>query len=68
MKEVRQIVGDATRTRRLPRLSALLCTGLLLLGCGQRGPLFLPAPAVTATPAGAAAPATPNAPVAAPVP
>ena len=31
------------RTRQLPRLTLLICT-LLLAGCGQTGPLYLPEP------------------------
>ncbi|MDX2456761.1 MAG: lipoprotein [Gammaproteobacteria bacterium] len=31
------------RTRRTPRLILLICT-LLLAGCGQTGPLYLPEP------------------------
>jgi predicted small lipoprotein YifL len=31
------------RTRQIPPLSLLICT-LLLAGCGQTGPLYLPEP------------------------
>ncbi|MBT9550224.1 MAG: lipoprotein [Hydrogenophaga sp.] len=36
---------------------ALLATALMASGCGQKGPLFMPSPASTATPKPSAAPA-----------
>ena len=54
--------------RRATALAALLMGGLLLVGCGQKGPLVLPAAAPAearaANPSQAIAPRTDSAPIA----
>jgi predicted small lipoprotein YifL len=45
MFDLHRILGRTAHTQRLATGSALLCAGLLLSGCGQKGPLFLPATA-----------------------
>ncbi|GLS15728.1 LPS translocon maturation chaperone LptM [Hydrogenophaga electricum] len=40
----RQILGSPDSLTRSAAVAALFCTGLLLAGCGQKGPLYLPAP------------------------
>ncbi len=52
-KRVFEILGAAPDGKRRAALSALVAAGLLLAGCGQKGPLMLPsaAPAKLKTPA-----------------
>jgi len=59
MLDMHRILGLAAHTIRRATLTALLGTGLLVSGCGQKGPLFLPATATsTAQPASAETDAT----------
>ncbi|MFT5934016.1 MAG: putative small lipoprotein YifL [Hydrogenophaga sp.] len=63
-QRVNEILGAGPGGRRCTALAALMVAGLLLAGCGQKGPLTLPsaAPAKvqTALPAAASAPAADN--------
>jgi predicted small lipoprotein YifL len=49
MLDLHRILGGTACAGRKCALAALLGGGLLLAGCGQKGPLFLPA-AKSATP------------------
>ncbi|WP_371130237.1 lipoprotein [Hydrogenophaga sp.] len=51
MLDLHRILGATALAGRPFTLAALLGAGLLLSGCGQKGPLFLPATASTAQPA-----------------
>ncbi|WP_416142159.1 LPS translocon maturation chaperone LptM [Hydrogenophaga sp.] len=42
MLDLHRILGAAASVSRLLALASLLGVGLLLVGCGQKGPLFLP--------------------------
>lgn len=42
MLDLHRILGAAAPVSRLLALASLLSAGLLLTGCGQKGPLFLP--------------------------
>ncbi len=65
-KRANQILDAAWRGGHSAALAALMVIGLLLSGCGQKGPLTLPsaAPAKvkTALPSAASAPAADNTP------
>ncbi|GAA6143349.1 lipoprotein [Hydrogenophaga sp. 5NK40-0174] len=39
-----RILGSSASGRALSQLVALVLTGLFLTACGQKGPLYLPAP------------------------
>jgi len=43
MLDLHRILGSAASAGRLLAQASLLGAGLLLSGCGQKGPLFLPA-------------------------
>ena len=64
-KRANEILDAALCGSRSAALAALMVAGLLLGGCGQKGPLMLPsvapAKAKTTLPAAASAPAADNA-------
>jgi len=47
MLDLHRILGVTACAGRRIAVTALLGAGLLLSGCGQKGPLFLPAPPTT---------------------
>ena len=50
MLDLHRILGAAASAGWLLAQAALLSAGLLLSGCGQKGPLFLPTNSSTAQP------------------
>jgi predicted small lipoprotein YifL len=67
-KRANEILGAAPMARRATARAALLMGGLLVVGCGQKGPLVLPAAAPAKASAAdtrlAPAPRTDSAPIA----
>jgi predicted small lipoprotein YifL len=50
MLDLHRILGSAASAGRLLAQASLLGAGLLLSGCGQKGPLFMPAAPSTVQP------------------
>ena len=50
MLDLHRILGAAASAGRLLAQASLLGAGLLLSGCGQKGPLFMPADPSTVQP------------------